>query len=46
MFGEKWDIPVSDNLKVTVTGRCNLKNQVMDPANSEWSHGVGLEFTL
>jgi len=46
VFGEKWDIPVSNNLKFTVTDRCNLKNFLLDPANAEWSHGVGVEFTL
>ena len=46
MFGEKFEIPVTGNLKVTVTDRCNLKNFLLDPANAEWSHGVGVEFTL
>ena len=46
MFGEKWDFPVTDSLKVTATTRCDLKNLVTDPDNADWQHGIGLEFTL
>ena len=46
MFAKKFELPVNDNLKLTTTDKGNLKNMVMDPANSEWTHGFGLEFTL
>jgi len=34
MMGKKLEIPVSDNLKVSLTDRCNVKNMILDPANS------------